>query len=215
MPTHTHMHTHTHTEFNHSGNKSCKWDQNWHPLLWNTHFTHPCQNASTHSTDDYSCLIDGLLWAKYPLHKNFLERKQAMYHRQLRLELSPGTYTFFCRYEWENACTHCVTRLHFFRSTNKRLGNIPAQRAALTTAQFSELVLRSRMSPPPLARTKPLARSWPKSWALSEAAPNQRFWLLSWNATCPSQGKKIVFGTTAYTFNVINPFTAMSVENDQ
>ena len=32
---------------------------------------------------------------------------------------------------------------------------MPATNAALTTAQFSEFMLTSRMSPPPLALTKP------------------------------------------------------------
>nr|CAD7568316.1 unnamed protein product [Timema californicum] len=44
-------------------------------------------------------------------------------------------------------------------STRIRLGYVPAQRAAFTTAQFSELVLRSRISPHPRALTNPRARS--------------------------------------------------------
>jgi len=36
-------------------------------------------------------------------------------------------------------------------------GYNPATRAAFTTDQFSELVFRSRISPPPLALTKPEA----------------------------------------------------------
>lgn len=43
---------------------------------------------------------------------------------------------------------------------------MPAQRAALTAAQFSEFVFRSRMSPPPLARTNPDALNWPRSCVL-------------------------------------------------
>ena len=51
-------------------------------------------------------------------------------------------------------------------STLRILGYMPAHRDALTTAQFSELVFRSRMSPGPLALTKPDALSWPNSWVL-------------------------------------------------
>ena len=53
--------------------------------------------------------------------------------------------------------TYCVVSRLTLRSTLMTLGYIPAQSAALTTAQFSELVLRSRMSPPPLALTNPEA----------------------------------------------------------
>ena len=53
------------------------------------------------------------------------------------------------------------------RSTRRMFGYKPAHSAAFTTAQFSELELRSRMSPPPRARTKPDARSWPSSWVLT------------------------------------------------
>ena len=51
-------------------------------------------------------------------------------------------------------------------STLSRLGYMPAHSEALTTAQFSELVLRSLMSPGPRARTNPDALSWPNSWVL-------------------------------------------------
>ena len=54
----------------------------------------------------------------------------------------------------------------FALSTLITLGYMPAQRAALTTAQFSELLLRSLISPPPLALTNPEALNWPSSCVL-------------------------------------------------
>ena len=57
------------------------------------------------------------------------------------------------------ATTYCVVSWFLFLSTLMMYGYMPAQRAALTTAQFSELVFKSRISPGPLARTKPEALS--------------------------------------------------------
>ncbi|VDO01905.1 unnamed protein product [Rodentolepis nana] len=52
-----------------------------------------------------------------------------------------------------------VIRLPDSGSTLAKLSYMPATKAALTAAQFSELALRSRISPLPLAFTNPEARS--------------------------------------------------------
>lgn len=52
-----------------------------------------------------------------------------------------------------------MMRLPDSESTLAKLSYMPATKAALTVAQFSELVLRSRISPLPRAFTKPDARN--------------------------------------------------------
>lgn len=60
--------------------------------------------------------------------------------------------------------TYCVRRTLKSLSTRARLGQSPPVRAAFTTAQFSELLLTSRISPAPRVLTSPPALSWVSTW---------------------------------------------------
>ena len=53
---------------------------------------------------------------------------------------------------YDRSCDFCLSTLMMF-------GYMPAHNADLTTAQFSELVFKSLISPPPLALTNPEALS--------------------------------------------------------
>ena len=92
------------------------------------------------------------------------------------------------------ATTYCVVSWFLFLSTLIMYGYMPAHRAALTTAQFSELVFKSRISPGPLARTKPEALSWPRSCVLFRKTNiwlKNNFW---WSNLIIWQGHIVGFG---------------------
>ena len=56
---------------------------------------------------------------------------------------------------WINSDTNIVVNCMLSLSTRITLGYSPAHSAAFTTAQFSELLFKSRMSHPPRALTNP------------------------------------------------------------